>query len=140
MKEYFRGELRFKTLLLESQKDERLAEAAQAYYCARGEWELGNAFAFKTKQTFNEDNFETSNQKYVRQFNHKKNLELEYKNDVIQVVENYLKAHPEVTLYKISKDLNMSESNLIQFYNKKKTNMLSIEKAQEVLKYLGLSI
>lgn len=138
--EYYEKPLYFSNMLLESSSDQRLAEAAQAYYLAKKDFSKANAFSFKTKETYNSyDEFVSSNQKYAWQFRELNNRKNSFKEKSSSKLLDALKDAGK-TKYWLAKMAGTCQSNVDQFLSKKNLNALSNEKVLKLLKLLEVDL
>lgn len=113
LRQYYNKPLRFKQLLEDSKKDERLSESAKSYYLARGEQQ--KADAFKTS-AFNltVENLENSLDKYAQEFkfinNQNENQKSKYRKSLFEYKESN-----SLTWYKMAALLETSRGNLSKF-------------------------
>lgn len=136
LQEYYKKPLYLKQLLLDSHKDVRLAEAAQAYYLAHGKQKEANLFAPFSKQQFSVEEFPTSNQKYVAQFEYNKMVDkvakMKLKDFVLTTAET-----KNVSFYRLAKTLGTSQSNVDCFFKKNQENKLSFNQLMKLKEYLN---
>ncbi len=113
-------------------KDVRLAEVSQAYF-----WTLKDYRAEKFSELTNEkfkdfNEFLSSNQKYVSEYNYELKKVQEDKNKYRKLLKVMLKRN-NFSLYTVSvKFLKTNQSNVSRFFNKGENKTLSLEKLSKL--------
>lgn len=136
LEEYYKKPLFFKQLLKDAENDQRLAEAAQAFFLANNQQAKADAFSKYTSEKYSVEEFKDSPQKYARQFRSKQSNRMEAKLELKEYVLEEM-AKKNVTFYKLAKHLNTSQSNVDCFFKKNDMNKLSFEQLMKLRDFLA---
>lgn len=123
--------LSFAKALETSKKRKSLATYAQAFFLSLGEQEKADAFASFTKVELTVEEFSTSSQKLVVEFEKIKMQELLAKIKLRDFIAKEMKTK-NLTFYKIAKLLQTSQSNVDCFFKKEEMNKLSIDQLKKL--------